>query len=264
LTHEGNNSGEDVHIHPSLLVTLAVIGVSLLFMLIVGVVGSLFEYKRVLLVAELLIILPAVAVVVAARYPLRQVFRLHGVSPRVIGSSIIIALSTVILIDEIDRLVGMVFPMPDVLLEQIEQMLSIHSVGDGVLVAIFAVVVAGICEEMLFRGFLQQAFERVIEVSRAVVICSLVFAFIHLNPWTTIQILIIGVLLGILAWRSNSAVPSAIVHIINNGLSVLLLNLPADRLGWYVWRGHVHPLFLVLGAGALCYGIRLFFRAYED
>ena len=249
--------------HPSLMASLLTIVVTFFFILIAGIVAMLFITKRMLLVMELTIILPAIVFVIAKRYPFANVFRVRKVSSRTIGAALLISFCAVFIMDELDRLVNMLFPMPDMLLREIEAMMKIASMSDAIVVILFAVIGAGILEEMLFRGFLQQGFERSMEVTSGVVLCSLVFAFVHMNPWATMQILIIGVLLGVMAWKSNSMIPGAILHAVNNGLAVLLINAPDKIPEWYTFHGHVHPVLIIVGIGGVYYGMKLFYAACE-
>ncbi|MDZ7271356.1 MAG: CPBP family intramembrane metalloprotease [candidate division KSB1 bacterium] len=245
--------------HPGLGLSIGIIFITLLFMIVVTVGAAFFLSKKLLLVAELSIILPAVVATVAGRYPFARVFRLRTVSWSQAVLALLIGVAATVVMDELDRLVNLVFPMPEALVHQIKQLLTISSPEEGVSVVLFAVLAAGLLEEMLFRGFLQQSFERSIDASRGIVFCALAFALLHMNPWTSLQILVFGVLLGLLAWRSDSVLPSAIVHATNNGLSVLGINLGFDQASWYLWHGHVRPRLLVPALILLVGSVRLFF-----
>jgi hypothetical protein len=98
----------------------------------------------------------------------------------------------------------------------------------------------------------------------AIFFSALIFAIVHLNPWWMMQILVLGVILGLLAWRSNSIIPGILVHSINNGLALLMLNIKPEHLHWYEWRGHVNPLIALLAAGAAYSGLKSFFRLTKD
>ena len=256
-----NNNISDQPKHPSLPICFLIIGVTFFLMLVTGIIAIFLFSEKMLLVMEMTIIIPAAIFVVAARYPFIDVFRAKKVSLQTTAASVLIAFSVVVVMDEIDRLVAIIFPMPEFLLEEIMAVFTINTTLDGITIIFFAVIAAGIIEEMLFRGLLQQAFERQFNITLGVLFCALVFSFIHLNPWTLIQILLIGIILGVMAWASKSIWPSAIVHAVNNGLAVLLINVSAEELNWYTWHGHVHPLILLIGAIGLYYGFKLFYKS---
>ena len=78
---------------------------------------------------------------------------------------------------------------------------------------------AAICEETGIRGFMQQPIEQRHGVLVAVLISSLLFMALHLNQaWATLGIVPIvfgaGLMLGILAWSSDSLVPGIVGHFV--------------------------------------------------
>jgi membrane protease YdiL (CAAX protease family) len=78
---------------------------------------------------------------------------------------------------------------------------------------------AGICEEIGFRGFMQQPIEQRHGVSVAVFISSFFFMALHLSKaWALLGMVPIvfgaGVLLGLLAWSARSLIPGIIGHFV--------------------------------------------------
>ncbi len=83
---------------------------------------------------------------------------------------------------------------------------------------IMASMVAGICEEIGFRGYMQVPLEKRYGPLVGIAIVSLMFTVFHLHQaWAQpvlIQIFAISALYGILAYASGSLIPSIIGHII--------------------------------------------------
>lgn len=83
-------------------------------------------------------------------------------------------------------------------------------------VLIMGSVVAGICEETGFRGYMQAPLEKKYGPSTAIIITSIVFMFIHLShSWAAPilpHIFFASVLLGILAYKTGSLIPGIIGH----------------------------------------------------
>ena len=83
---------------------------------------------------------------------------------------------------------------------------------------ISSALVAGICEETGFRGYLQVPLEKKYGVYRGIFFSSLLFTLVHLSKaWAggiVPQIFIAGVLLGILAYKTGSLIPSIIGHVL--------------------------------------------------
>jgi membrane protease YdiL (CAAX protease family) len=83
-------------------------------------------------------------------------------------------------------------------------------------VVIMSSIVAGICEETGFRGYMQAPLEKKYGPSRAIIITSVIFVLIHLShSWASPilpHIFFASVLLGILAYKTGSLIPGIIGH----------------------------------------------------
>jgi membrane protease YdiL (CAAX protease family) len=79
-------------------------------------------------------------------------------------------------------------------------------------------LVAGICEEIGFRGYMQVPLEKRYGPRVAIAITSLMFLVLHLNqawaPPLLLHIFALGALLGILAYAAGSLIPSIIAHVV--------------------------------------------------
>src|SRR3989344_3073232 len=91
-----------------------------------------------------------------------------------------------------------------------------------VLLAIVAIAIAPIIEEVFFRGFLQQAFTKRFGLNQGVLLTSLIFAIAHFEFQVIIPIFILSVLLGWMFIRAHSIWPAIIFHAINNSLALLI------------------------------------------
>jgi membrane protease YdiL (CAAX protease family) len=83
---------------------------------------------------------------------------------------------------------------------------------------ITASLVAGICEEIGFRGYMQVPLEKKYGPKVGILIVSVVFVIVHLHQaWSgpiVIQIFIVSLLIGIFAYAFNSLIPGIIAHVI--------------------------------------------------
>lgn len=81
---------------------------------------------------------------------------------------------------------------------------------------IMASLVAGICEEIGFRGYMQVPLEKRYGPALSIVVVSTVFVVLHLNqawaPPILLHILAVSVMLGVLAYASGSLIPGIIGH----------------------------------------------------
>lgn len=78
-----------------------------------------------------------------------------------------------------------------------------------------------ICEELLFRGYIQTRLVKRMPAMVAVLIASVLFAAFHLDPVHVMAVLPIGLWLGFLRHASGSILPAMLAHAINNLLSVI-------------------------------------------
>lgn len=209
-----------------------------------------------------LILLP-MAYVRARKISFKEAFRLNAIPLPLIGWSILIGLGIAILGDELDRLVSLIVPAPD-FLQDLANAMKIHNLKDLLTLSFGAIFAAAFVEESIFRGLLQQSIERHNNVTMAVIYSSLAWTIIHGILFWYIQIFLLGIILGLIAWRSNSIVPSLIAHAINNALALLLYNVDNQSLNdLYLLNGHVSPLFLIPAMAGLVFGVKAFYNYYR-
>jgi sodium transport system permease protein len=117
-----------------------------------------------------------------------------------------------------------------------------------------------ICEELFFRGFVLSGLRTSLRPLAAVAVTALLFAAFHLSIYRLFGTALLGLLMGLLAWRSRSIVPAMLMHALNNACVLLLV--PRDladesaaraALGWALLpavAGGAAGLALLLGTRA--------------
>jgi uncharacterized protein len=95
-----------------------------------------------------------------------------------------------------------------------------------VLLALTAVVLAPLFEEMVFRGFLQPLLSRTLGVGLGIFLTALLFGGLHASEyqfaWQYVAaISIVGIALGILRAKTNSIIPGTVMHGCFNAVSVV-------------------------------------------
>ncbi len=101
-----------------------------------------------------------------------------------------------------------------------------HSVGEFVLGFVVIAVVAGFCEELLFRGIIQtELYRGTKNIHVAVWAAAFLFSAIHFQFFGFVPRLLLGALFGYLYyWSGNIFVPM-FAHLVNNGFSVIMVYL---------------------------------------
>ena len=102
-----------------------------------------------------------------------------------------------------------------------EEMAGMAHSSLGVVALVF---IGPLCEEIVFRG---AVFHSMLKGGMspwlAITASAFLFALIHLNPAQIPYAFIMGTILAILAYYSESILPSLVVHVINNGYAVAVL-----------------------------------------
>lgn len=143
-------------------------------------------------------------------------------------------------------------PMPDWLrqLEQQQVDLLEGLLMGGDLSTLFLFVALAltpaICEELLFRGYLQRQVERSWGTAASIVLVGILFGLYHLRLSQAIPLSLLGIYLGFVVWATGSLWAGFVVHILNNGFAVLasavvrdspdmdLESLESMGVPWYV------------------------------
>jgi hypothetical protein len=128
------------------------------------------------------------------------------------------------------------------------------------------VLVAPVTEELLCRGIMLRGLLGRYRPGVAIALSSMLFAFMHLNPWQTISAFALGLLFGWFYLRTGSLWPCIAGHAINNGICVILVSAP---FGWWPAPSasdlqivEFQPLWMdAAGAVLLLAGLRWFGKA---
>ena len=129
-------------------------------------------------------------------------------------------------------IVARLLPPPESLTRAMERFIQL---GDAPMPLWIVWLVIGvtpaICEELFFRGLVFAGLRR-LGVGAAVLGSALLFALAHASIYRLMPTLILGIVLGVLRWRSGSVVPGMVMHALNNGLIGTLAQRP-DLAAWY-------------------------------
>ncbi|MBN1895525.1 CPBP family intramembrane metalloprotease [bacterium] len=249
--------------YPSLREVFGILLVTFSLSLLLAALWSDLENKTRLLVAEILVGVPAVAYTAWKRLDFRVTFRIRPVKWQILPVSVLIGAGIAVATEEISRLIQRVIPMDMDVLTALSDMMRAGNDRELVILILAAVVIASVVEEALFRGMLQGALERRGDVTRAVMAASLIFAFIHFNPWWVIEILLMAVLMGVLAWKTDSIFPSVALHATNNAIALVMVNLPEEKLSWLLRGDHIRPVYLILAVALIVEGFRLVYKIQD-
>ncbi|MDZ7806369.1 MAG: type II CAAX endopeptidase family protein [Gracilimonas sp.] len=142
-------------------------------------------------------------------------------------------------------------PVPDVMAEMQEtmaEMITTFLKSDNALVlgVIHIGVVPAICEEIMYRGYVQRALEKSWGIIAAILISGALFGAYHLQISNFIPLATLGVFLAYLTYVSDSLIPAMVAHFVNNGGQVIASNYYPEMLDQKVSPEMEIPIFLVL------------------
>ena len=94
---------------------------------------------------------------------------------------------------------------------------------DKILIICVVAITPAICEEVFFRGFLQKSFELRFTKFWGAFITAFFFALLHMNPFGTIPLFILGLYFGYAVYRTNSIFVSMFLHFLNNFIATIVV-----------------------------------------
>lgn len=129
--------------------------------------------------------------------------------------------------------------------QAVGKMLSLTSTGDFLLQLLVVALVPAVCEEVFFRGALQQVLHDCLKNGHvAIIVTALIFSLAHGDLYGFLPRFFMGLLLGYLFWQSGSLVVNICAHFFNNAMIVLMYYLrhrdvilfdPAEPFNFSVW-----------------------------
>ena len=121
-------------------------------------------------------------------------------------------------------------------------------------------LLAPLAEEMVFRGAILRSLLRwKSNPWVGIVISAILFAVIHMNPAQMPHAFLIGLLLGLMYWRTDSIVPGVVYHWVNNTVAYILYNIyPNPDLTLLDLFGSEQKVWMALGFSLLIFLPSLF------
>lgn len=96
------------------------------------------------------------------------------------------------------------------------------TVAEALVLMMATMVVAPLCEELMFRGYVQRAYERR-SITIGVLVGGLIFALYHLRFQGLAAITPVALALAVIAWRTRSIVPTIALHAAYNAIATVIL-----------------------------------------
>ncbi len=154
--------------------------------------------------------------IVWARTPLTSLFPFRRASPSLVVPLCMALLGLQMLTMVCNNLLFALAPPPEEALDSLERLFSIPWASVVVLV-----LLAPVCEELLFRGVMLQGFLRNYRPAVAVAGSTALFVLVHANPWQILGPLVLGAVLGWFMYRVGTLWLCMVGHAFWNGVVAL-------------------------------------------
>ena len=126
-----------------------------------------------------------------------------------------------------------------------ERFLQTSSVGMMVANLFVMALLPAVCEEMMFRGWLQRVLGKSVNYHTAIWVSAFVFSAIHFQFYGFIPRTLIGAALGYLYYYTGSLWASILAHFVNNAAAVVFAFLS--------YNGYINIDFDLIGTGDTWY-----------
>ena len=195
-----------------------------------------------------------------------EVFVFNDVSPNLWIATTVFMCGFIILVSEINNVLEYFLPMPIFFQEVFESMLE----NKYIIISVISVgIIPAFTEEMLFRGIILNGFKENYSHKKAMIVSSLLFGIVHLNPWQFVTAFIFGMVSAWVCLKMKSLSLSIYMHLFNNTAAVFLAKtreiVPIEGFNTEHSEQMFQPLwFDVLGIVLASIGIILFFSEIEE
>lgn len=89
---------------------------------------------------------------------------------------------------------------------------------------IMTVILAPILEEILFRGIIMKGMlNSKVKPVTAIIVSAFIFGVVHFNPWQFAGALLLGLVLGLVYYKTKSLLMPILLHAFNNFVSAMMM-----------------------------------------
>lgn len=108
--------------------------------------------------------------------------------------------------------VANLIPMPEIMKDLFLELAN----QNGVFSFMAIVIAAPILEELIFRGIILNGLLKKYSPIKSIIVSSVLFGIVHLNPWQFVSASIIGLFSGWIYYKTQKLTLSIIIHMVNN------------------------------------------------
>lgn len=214
---------------PSILeVNILYLFLGLLLWFVGSVVQSRELYSGLLITEYLLILMPNFIYLKLMGFSLKKVLRLNKISAEQIVYIIFITIAAYPIAIFFNFIMTVFL---DYFGNSLVQPIPMAESSIMYYISLFVIALApGICEEIMFRGTIMSAYGN-LGKRKAIIYSAILFGIFHLNLQNLLGPIVLGLVLGITVYKTNSIFASIIGHTLSNGIAVTIGYLSTKAMG---------------------------------
>jgi len=233
-----------------------------LCLIFVGLIGSMLQVLNLkvglLLTQILCLLLPTLLYAKSLGIDLKKTFRLIPIDARIVFITILTTGAAFTLVAQLAVLQERFLPAPPGYTQRLEEVLLTFRGMPLVWGMTLIALLPGICEELLFRGFILSGLLRRLYKWPSVILTGVLFGVLHLDIYRFIPVSVLGIIFGLMVLKTGSLLTGMLAHMTNNSLILILSRMvPLEEATAAVGEPKNIPLlFLLIASATLILGFR--------
>ncbi len=233
----------DLNLHPSVYALIALIGIFFLYQIVGGGITLLlfgFDFtddnvqaiRLATMIGQILFLL--IPTLLLIRFQTKNILQFVRMKPIGFSEAVFIIIGVIaaqqflqgyLVFQDMIPIPETIKPFVDDMRESIEQMyrtlIMVDTIPELLFVILVVALVPAFSEEILFRGLIQRNFEYSFGLAGGAVVAGIIFALYHLNPFTLMPLMALGIVFGLLVYKTGSILAAILAHFVNNGVAII-------------------------------------------
>jgi len=190
--------------------------IAILLLTIGGMAQSYELFSGLIITEYILILLPMIIYLKIKNYNIKEILRLNKIK---IKDVVLIILITILIYPLATFLNSIMLIIISLFSELKPNPIPTPTSNSFYLLGLFIIAITpGICEEVMFRGFVMKSYERK-GYKKAIFISALLFGVFHFNIQNLLGPMFLGIVFGFIVYRTNSLLSGMIAHTTNNAIA---------------------------------------------
>lgn len=207
-----------------LFLLMQAVGVIIFMAASMVITGAINIQDQATFISTSLIISSVLSIIVMI-WPMKMFMYKHDLKPSGIGAKYaLLAILAYIIGTAGTNVLSALVDLPNIMEAQFNDM-SMNVVG-----ALAISVIAPIAEEVVFRGaILGYMLRKGMDFKKAILISALIFGIMHINPAQVPFAFVVGLMLGVIYYKTGNILLTSFVHILNNSFATVMTILGEDN-----------------------------------